>query len=115
MATNQTADKRFLWLVDGEATWTVACTAPTADPAEEITDLKSQVTDLGLAKGMTTALNSKLDEALALAIDDTAGACDSPQAFLNHVQAQTGKKLIEPQATQQLTDSANEIRELLDC
>ena len=34
--------------------------------------------------------------------------------FLNQVSAQTGKKLTEEQA-EELTDAANEIRELLDC
>ena len=36
------------------------------------------------------------------------------QAFLNQVKAQTAKKLNSAQA-QQLTDSANAIRTLLDC
>jgi len=83
--------------------------------AQAITDLQAQVSGLGLPKGLTTALNSKLQDALDdLAADDTAGACGSLQAFLNQVKAQTAKKLNSAQA-QQLTDSANAIRTLLDC
>jgi hypothetical protein len=83
--------------------------------AQAITDLQAQVSGLGLPKGLTTALNSKLQDALDdLAADDTAGACGSLQAFLNQVKAQTAKKLNSAQA-EQLTDSANAIRTLLDC
>lgn len=46
--------------------------------AQAITDLQAQVSGLGLPKGLTTALNSKLQDALDdLAADDTAGACGS--------------------------------------
>jgi hypothetical protein len=83
--------------------------------AQAIADLQGLVTALDLPQGLTTALNSKLDEALAaLAADDTAGACDSLQAFLNQVSAQNGKKLPGDQA-QQLTDAANQIRATLGC
>jgi hypothetical protein len=105
------------WFVDlGNVFWTVSCgLAPPPDPVEEIAALQGQVTDLGLAKGLTTALNSKLNAALAaLDAEDTAGACGSLQAFLNQVAAQRGKKLTEAQA-EQLADAANEIRALLDC
>jgi hypothetical protein len=87
----------------------------TLSAAQAITDLQGLVSGLGLTKGLTTALNSKLNDALAaLAADDTAGACDSLQAFLNQVKAQTGKKLTSDQA-QQLTDAANDIRDQLGC
>ena len=70
---------------------------------------------MGLPKGLTTALNAKLNAALAaLDADDTAGACTSLQDFLNLVSAQSGKKLTEEQA-EELTDAANAIREQLDC
>jgi hypothetical protein len=45
---------------------------------------------------------------------DSAGACSSLSAFLNEVQAQSGKKLTEAQA-QQLTAAANDIRALIGC
>jgi uncharacterized protein YdgA (DUF945 family) len=65
--------------------------------------------------GLTTALNSQLQEALdALAVDDTAGACDALQSFLSLVNAQTEKKLTPDQA-KQLTDAANGIRTQLGC
>jgi hypothetical protein len=91
-------------------------TVTFTEPVEtQIADLKELVAGLRLPKGLTTALNSKLDEALAaLDADDTAAACGSLQAFLNQVAAQNGKKLTEAQA-QQLTDAANEIRAMLDC
>jgi hypothetical protein len=84
-------------------------------PQQKIADLEDVVSGLGLPKGLTTALNAKLKDALEdLNADDTAGACDSLQAFLNQVKAQTGKKLTSEQA-QQLTDAANNIRTQLDC
>ena len=73
------------------------------------------MTDLGLTGGITTGLNSKLDEALtALAAGDTATACGSLQAFLNQVNGQSGKKLSEEQAAE-LTDAVNAIRADLGC
>jgi subtilisin-like proprotein convertase family protein len=94
--------------------WSLEISAE-APGAAEIAALQELVTGLELPKGLTTALNSKLDEALAaLDADDTAAACDSLQAFLNQVAAQSGKKLTAAQA-QQLSDAANEIRALLDC
>jgi FIMAH domain len=94
--------------------WTLEISVE-APGAAEIAALQELVTGLELPKGLTTALNSKLEEALAaLDADDTAAACDSLQAFLNQVAAQSGKKLTAAQA-QQLSDAANEIRALLDC
>jgi hypothetical protein len=88
---------------------------PLTTPAQKISDLQATVSGLGLPKGLTTALNSTLQDALdALAVDDTAGACDALRAFLNQVKAQTGKKLTSAQA-QQLTDAANDIRTQLGC
>ena len=85
------------------------------DPAEEIADLRELVAGLGIHHGIANALDSKLRAALAaLEADDTAGACDSLQSFLNQVRAQRGKKLTVAQALQ-LTNAANEIRATLDC
>ena len=96
--------------------WSLDITTAGPDPADEITDLKAQVSGLGLATtGISTALNSKLDEAImALAADYTPGACDSLRAFQSQVAAQRRKKLSQAQA-EQLTDAANEIRTVLDC
>jgi subtilisin-like proprotein convertase family protein len=94
--------------------WSLDITAETT-PEQKIADLQATVAGLGLPHGLTTALNAKLQDALNdLNADDTAGACDSLQAFLNQVKAQTGKKLTTAQA-QQLTDAANAIRTQLDC
>jgi subtilisin-like proprotein convertase family protein len=94
--------------------WSLDITAGET-PAQKIGDLQATVSGLELPKGLTTALNSSLQEALdALAVNDTAGACDSLKAFLNQVAAQNGKKLTSDQA-QQLTDAANDIRTQLDC
>jgi hypothetical protein len=104
------------WTVDnGNNTWSISCEAPFADPAQAIADLRALVTGLGLHHGIATALNSKLQDALAaLEGGDTPGACDSLRAFLNQVRAQNGKKLTDAQA-EVLTDVANELRALLGC
>ena len=104
------------WAVisSSNVTWTVSCT-PAFDPEQAITDLEGTVSGMGLPKGLTTALNSSLQEALdALAINDTASACSDLQSFLSQVNAQTEKKLSSSQA-QQLTTSANDIRTQLGC
>jgi subtilisin-like proprotein convertase family protein len=84
-------------------------------PEQAIADLRDVVAGLDIHHGIANALDSKLEEALdALEADDTAGACDSLQAFLNQVAAQDGKKLTEAQADE-LSEAATEIRTLLDC
>ena len=94
--------------------WSLDITAGET-PAQMIADLRDVVAGLELPKGLTTALNSKLQHALdALAADDTAGACYWMQSFVDLVTAQTGKKISSSQA-QQLTDAANDIRTQLDC
>ena len=98
----------------GDGLITVTYTPPV-DPAQLVADLQGMVTGFRLPKGLTTALNSELQHALdALNADDTAGACDPLQAFLNQVKAQTGKKIPSGDA-QQLTDAANDIRTQLGC
>jgi hypothetical protein len=93
----------------------VSVTLESLDPAHMIEGLQATVSGLGLPKGSTTALNSSLRDALgALALGDTASACDSLQAFLNKVRAQAGKKLTPAQA-EQLTTAVNEIRTQLGC
>ena len=94
--------------------WSLDITAGET-PEQKIADLRDLVDGLGIQHGIAKALDSKLQDALdALAVDDTAGACDSLQSFLNLVNGQTGKKLTSAQA-QQLTDAANDIRTQLDC
>jgi FIMAH domain len=94
----------------GTATWAVSCEAGF-DPDQAITDLKDTVSGMGLPKGLTTALNAKLNAALAaLDADDHASACTALQDFQNLVNAQTGKKLTQGQA-EDLTDAATQIFE----
>jgi hypothetical protein len=85
------------------------------DPAQMVTDLQATLSGFGLPKGTTTALDSSLQRALAaLGANDTVGACNALNAFLNKVQAQAGKKLT-PEQAEQLTDAANELRAQLGC
>jgi subtilisin-like proprotein convertase family protein len=94
--------------------WSLDITAGET-PEQKIADLRDLVDGFGIQHGIANALDSKLQDALdALAVDDTAGACDSLQSFLDLVNAQMGKKLTSAQA-QQLTDAANDIRTQLDC
>jgi subtilisin-like proprotein convertase family protein len=99
--------------------WSLNITAEeteTETPEQKITDLKAHVAGLGLAKGIATALNSKLEEALAaLDADDAPGACGSLQAFLNQVAAQKAKKKLTGVQADELTAAANDIRTRLDC
>jgi hypothetical protein len=84
-------------------------------PEQKLGDLQDLVAGMGIHHGITNALESKLQNALAaLAADDSAGACFWTQSFLDLVTAQTGKKISSGKA-QQLTDAANEIRADLAC
>jgi alpha-tubulin suppressor-like RCC1 family protein len=66
----------------------------SATPAEEVSDLKSTLSGLGLASGTTKSLEAKLNSALAaLEAGNTAGACAALAAFINEVNAQAGKKI----------------------
>jgi FIMAH domain len=87
----------------------------SVDPAQMVTDLQATVSGLALPKGIATSLDSSLQRALAaLGGNNTAGACNALNAFLNKVQAQTGKKLT-PEQAEQLTSAANQIRTQLGC
>jgi hypothetical protein len=54
------------------------------------------------------------DALAAIAVADTATACDSLTAFIKQCQAQSGKKLTAQQASQ-LINSANQIKGDLGC
>jgi subtilisin-like proprotein convertase family protein len=93
--------------------WSLDITGP--DPVQMIDDLRDLVAGMGIHHGIANALDAKLRAALAaLEADDEASACVAMQDFLNHVSAQSGKKLTEDQA-QELTDAANHIREQIGC
>jgi len=79
--------------------------------AQLVSNLKDTVSGMGLPKGLTTALNAKLNAALkALEADDAEAACTAMHDFLNLVKAQTGKKLSQAQAME-LTAAAKDIEE----
>jgi hypothetical protein len=84
---------------------------PTSE--ELLQDLIDQVLGLGLHHGIEDALRAKLEEALGfLAAGDVASAEGSIGAFVNHVEAQAGKK-ITPEQADALIALAEEILALL--
>ena len=84
-------------------------------PAEQVADLQDRLAQLGLPRGITTALDSKLRAALAaLEADEPTGACDSLGAFVNQVRAQSGKKIPAGEASS-LTAAAEAVRTDLSC
>jgi FIMAH domain-containing protein len=88
---------------------------PDLEPADLIGDLIDLVESYPLPKGIKNSFVVKLEAALAaLEAEDDASACDSLQAFINHAEAQRGKKLTEAQALA-LIGAAQAIREALGC
>src|SRR5262249_39607763 len=93
----------------------LSATLESLDPAQMVTDLQTTVSGLRLPQGAANAPNSSLAEAsAALARRNGTAACNALNAFLNKVQAQTGKKLTPDQADE-LTSAANQIRAQLGC
>ena len=92
------------------------CSSSIPETPEQLIDQReSDIAALGLHEGTASDLTSKLEEALAaFAAGDTATACGALHAFLNLVEAQTRKKISEAQADE-LTGTANEIRDSLNC
>jgi hypothetical protein len=86
------------------------------DPADEVSDLETTVTGLGLANGTTTSLQAKLNSAHnALEAGNPAGACAALQAFINEVNAQAGKKKLSASNAAALIAEANAIMEQIGC
>ena len=85
---------------------------------EQIGDLTSLVNSFNLKQGIENSLDAKLrnvNAALAAAnAGDTATACNLMAAFINEVNAQSGKALTSAQADQ-LRSAANQIRSVLGC
>jgi hypothetical protein len=92
------------------ANWGVTVTDPSS-PSEQLGSLKGQVTSLGLPAGIQNALVSKLG---AAQVDTGATQCGDLTAFINQVNAQTGKTLTADQAAI-LTQNAQLIRTQLGC
>jgi len=71
-------------------------------PAELIQQLILMVKDLNLKQGMNNSLDSKLQNALAALEAANAGqrqdAVNKMQAFINSVEAQRGKEILEANA-----------------
>jgi hypothetical protein len=83
-----------------------------------ITKLAAFVQTLNVSKGLSNSLDVKLQNALQALDDASAGnvtsACNRMRAFLNEVNAQSGKTLTESQAAQ-LAATAGLIRATLAC
>lgn len=82
------------------------------DPVTAIAGLALVVLDLNLPQGIENSLNAKLNSALKVLNDPNTGndvaAINSLQAFINAVEAQSGKKITAKDATT-LIDAANGI------
>ena len=87
-----------------------------SSPAEQINGLTTAINSFNLpSPGMANSLNSHLQAAAAaLQANNTDAACGIMGAFINQVNAQSGKNLTTVQA-QQLLASANEIRTSIGC
>lgn len=93
----------------------VAFGAAEATPEEQVAALRTSVAELGLHRGMARSLDAKLRAALAaLAAGDAAGACSALQDFVDHLAAQSGKKVPAADAAL-LSAAAAAIREDLGC
>jgi len=81
----------------------------------QISDLVNLVAGLHLTTGLQTALDAKLNDALSAdAAGQTAIACGDLTAFINQVEAQTGKGITTSQAAQ-LIGEARQLKALLAC
>lgn len=86
--------------------------------ADQINDLIDLVESFNLRQGIDNSLDTKLQNALdaltAVKGGDTATACGLLDAFINEVNAQSGKSLTVDQASQ-LIAAANQIKAVLGC
>ncbi|MDP2728906.1 MAG: hypothetical protein Q8O55_00260 [Dehalococcoidales bacterium] len=93
----------------GIASTTLSIIATPADPQEMTEDLIGVVSSLGLPQGIENSLTSKLSNVIkSLGKGQTDAAINQLNAFINEVQAQSGKKLSEAQASD-LVDKAQDI------
>lgn len=92
-----------------------ACDPLSGTPGQKLTDLDAQVRALGLPNGVANSLLVKLQGAqAALDSGDTSAACGKLGAFVNEVQAQSGKKIPTIEAAA-LVAAANDLRAQLGC
>lgn len=91
-------------------------TCTIVDPVTQIENLFVAVFDLNLAHGIENSLDAKLNSALNAWVDtnenNDQAACNSLQAFINHVEAQRDKKITSADADD-LIASANAIIALI--
>ena len=79
-------------------------------------DLSDRVRASGLPNGTATSLDAKLQAAIAsFARGNTNPTCNQLSAFINEVQAQSGKRNLSPAQGTDFIDSANRIRSVLGC
>ena len=98
------------------ATFTLPPSAPS--PAALIQQLLENVALFNLRQGISNSLDTKLDNAQAALTSaksgDFANACAMLAAFINEVEAQSGKAITSAQAAQ-LLELANQARAALSC
>ena len=83
--------------------------------AEQISNLKETVTNLGLQSGLNRSLQVKLDDALAqLNAGRTVPACSKLDDFISQVSAQSGRQIAPGDAEILITD-ANRIKAVIGC
>lgn len=84
-------------------------------PSDKINNLVGLISGFGLASGIQTSVNAKLQTALdAIAANNTPLACSSLQDEINYVTAQSGKKIAASNAATIITSVAA-IRTQLGC
>lgn len=109
VSTNQSLNHTFESSGDKEVAITVkdndfaVATASTnitvQTPEEGVVSVKKDVKELDLSTGMENSLLSKLEAAKkSLERDEEQPAINQLRAFINHVEAQKGKKIEEPDA-----------------
>jgi hypothetical protein len=87
----------------------------TLSPALMISNLLDLVHSFNLHQGIENSLMVKLEHAEdSINAGDVRGACNKLKAFINEVNAQTGKKLTLDQANQLIAD-AIQIKAALGC
>jgi sugar lactone lactonase YvrE len=84
----------------------------------QLANVVTQIQTFNVQQGIVSSLDSKLNDALsalsAASTGDFATACGSVYAFVNEVNAQSGRKITTQQATQ-LRNAANQIIATIGC